>query len=125
MQEYGYASGVSMPVKNLIDEWVARLINENLFRGIGGGRLNNYWIIKNMMGSLMEEMVGTWNYTRSSVLQEKTKLIEHDTQLNRQDATAAWKRLALGLCTLGEGGICSVSVVPTVSMDMGSVLAMP
>ena len=42
MHEDGYAGGVSMPVRNLIDEWEARLINENLARGIGGGRLNHY-----------------------------------------------------------------------------------
>ena len=53
MQEDGYASGVSMSVRNLIDEWEARLINENLARDIGGGHLNHYWITKNMMGSLM------------------------------------------------------------------------
>ena len=69
--------------------------------------------------------VGTWNYTRSSVLQAKTKLLELDTLLNRQDATAPWKRLALGLYTSGEGGSGSVSTAPTVSMDMGSVLAKP
>lgn len=74
---------------NLIDKWEARLINENLATGIGGGRLNHYWIVKDMMGSLMEEMVGTWNYTRSSVLQAKTKLLELDNLLNRRDATAA------------------------------------
>ena len=91
MQEDGYASGVSMSVRNLIDEWEARLINKNMARGIGGGRLNHYRIIKNMMGSLMDEMVRTWNYNRSSVLQAKTKLLELDTFLNRRDATTTWK----------------------------------
>ena len=45
----------------------------------------------------MDEMVITWNYTHSSVLQAKTKLIELDIQLNKLDTTSAWKRLALGL----------------------------
>ena len=68
LHEDGYDIGVSMTVRTLIDEWESKLINENLARGIGGRRLNHYWIIKNMMGSLMEEMVGAWNYTRSFVL---------------------------------------------------------
>ena len=88
-----------MSVRTLINEWEARLVTDHLATGIGGDHLNHYWIVKNMMGSLMEEMVGTWNYTQSSILQEKTRLIEIDTQLNKWDATSAWKRLALGLYT--------------------------
>ena len=65
--------------------------------------------------------VGTWNYTRSSVLQTKTKILELDTLLNRREATTTWKKLALGLYTLGEGGSGSISMVPMVSMDMGSI----
>src|SRR5713101_7781479 len=99
IQEDGYDSGISMSVRTLIDDSEARLINEHLAKGIGGRHLNHYWIVKNMMGSLMEEMVGTWNYTHSSVLQEKTKLVELDTQFNKRDATSTWKNLALGLCT--------------------------
>ena len=125
MQEDGYSSGVSMLVGNLIDEWESRMINENLARGIGGRRLNHYWIIKNMMGFIMEEMVGTWNYSRSSVLEAKTKLIELDTKLNRWDATLAWNRLALGLCTLGEGGSGNVTRAPMILVDRGLVPAMP
>ena len=78
-----------MSVHTLIDKWEARLITKHLARGIGGGHLNHYWIVKNMMGSLMEDMVGTWNCTHSSVLLAKTRLIELDTQLNMGDATAA------------------------------------
>ena len=59
LQVDGYASGVSMSIRNLIDEWETRLVNENLSRGFRGGILNHYYILSNMMGSLMEEMVGT------------------------------------------------------------------
>ena len=58
MHEDGYADGVYMPMRNLIYEWESKLIDENLARGIGGARLNHYWIVKNMMGSLMEETLG-------------------------------------------------------------------
>ena len=46
-----------------------------------------------MMGSLVEEIFNNWSYTRNSVLLAKTKLIELDTQLNKLDATSAWKCL--------------------------------
>ena len=78
-------------MRTSIDEWESKLINENLARGIGGGHLNNYWIVKNMMGPLIEEMVSTWNYIRNSVLQEKPNLIQLGTHLNRWDAAAPWK----------------------------------
>ena len=77
------------------------------------------------MGFIMEEMVGTWNYSRSSVLEAKTKLIELDTKLNRWDATLAWNRLALGLCMPGEGGSVSVTGEPMILVDRGLVPAMP
>ena len=53
-----------------------------------------------MMGSLIEEMVGTCNDTRNSVLQDKTKLLELDTMFNRRDMMTTWKQLSMGLCTL-------------------------
>ena len=87
--------------------------------------MNHYKIVKNMMGSLMEEPVGTWNYTRSSVLHGKTKILGLDTILNRRDAMGAWKILALGICMMGEGESASVSAVPSVSMDIGSVPVTP
>ena len=77
----GYDNGITTPICNLIDDWETRLVNENLAQGIGGGIPNHYWIVKNMMGSLMEKMVGTWNHTGSSVLQEKSKILELNTVL--------------------------------------------
>ena len=53
-QEDGYNIGVSMLVNTLINEWESRLVIEHLARGIRGRHLNHYWIVKNMMGSLME-----------------------------------------------------------------------
>ena len=54
--EDGYDTGASILVRTLIDEWEAHLVTEHFARGIGGGHLNHCWTIKNMMGSLMEEM---------------------------------------------------------------------
>ena len=123
--EEGYDTDVSMPMRVLIDEWEAHLVTENLARGRGGDQINHYWIIKNMMGTLMEEMISKWNYTRNSVLSSKTKLIELDAQLNRLDTNSTWKCLAIGLCTRGndEGGIDSVMWGLSMSLDRSSVPA--
>ena len=50
MVEEGYEVGISMP-----DDWEARLVNGWLATGRGGGKINHYWILKNMMGVLMED----------------------------------------------------------------------
>ena len=125
-QDDGYDTSIYMPMHTLIDEWEARLVTEHLAKGTEGRHLNHDWIIKNMMGSLMEEMVSNWNYTRSSVLLVKTKLIELDTQLNKMDATLAWKCVAMGLYTTRnvEGGSDSVTGAPTASLDNISILMM-
>ena len=72
-------------------------------------------------------MVSTYNYARSLVLQDKTRLIELDTQLNKLDATSAWKCLALGLYTPdnNEGGSGGVIGEPTTSLDRSSVSMTP
>ena len=59
MAEEGYEVGISMHVCVLIDGWECRLVNEQLAIGRGGGKINHYWLIKNMMGGLMEDMLGS------------------------------------------------------------------
>ena len=69
------------------------------------------------MGTLMEEMLSNWNYTRSSVLSAKTKLIELDTQLNRFNATSAWKRLPIGICIVSNTKMGSRSATGGLSVE--------
>ena len=73
------------------------------------------------MGTLMEEMLSNWNYTHSYVLYTKTKLIELDTQLNRLDATSAWKRMAIEVCTVSNTEKGSKSATGGLSMERSSV----
>ena len=53
----GYNNEISLRVHSIIDEWEIMLVKENLVRDTDGGISNHYWIIKNMMGTLMEEML--------------------------------------------------------------------
>ena len=86
--EEGYNTGVSMIVRVLINEWETCLVTKHLARGRGGGHINHYYLIKNMMGTLMEEMASNWNYIHSLVFSAETKLIELDTQHNRLDTNS-------------------------------------
>ena len=59
MAEEGYEVGILMHACVLIHGWEGRLVNERLAIGRGGGKINHYWLIKNMMGGLMEDMFGS------------------------------------------------------------------
>ena len=63
----GYNNEISPQVQSIIDEWEIGLVKENLARDTDGGSPNHYWIVKNMMGTLMEEMLARWNHTRLAI----------------------------------------------------------
>ena len=96
MMEEGYDSSVSMLFRYFIDEWDSFLVTEHLAMGRGGDKINHDWIIKNMMGTLMEEMIRNWNSTLIIAISSKTKLANLDSQLTRLDTTLTWKHLAIG-----------------------------
>ena len=73
----------------------------------------------------MEEMIGTWNHTRSFVLQAKSKILELDTVITHRDAMTAWKKLVMGLDSTGDGGSGNVSMAPSGSMNVDSVSTAP
>ena len=64
---HGYNKDISPQVRSIIDDWEMRLVNKNFSHDIDGASPNNYWIVKNMMGSLMEEMLGRWNNTKLAI----------------------------------------------------------
>ena len=64
----GYNNDISPQVKSIIDDWESRLVNEYIARDIDGVSPNHYWIVKNMMGLLMEEMIWKWNNSKLEIL---------------------------------------------------------
>ena len=64
---YVYNNDISPQVQSIIDDWEMRLVNKNLSHNIDGASPNHYWIVKNRMGSLMEEMLGRWNNTKLAI----------------------------------------------------------
>ena len=54
------------------------MVNKNLARDIDGVSLNQYWIVKNMMGSLMEEILGKWNNSKLEISEAMSKMMDLD-----------------------------------------------
>ena len=64
---YGYNNDISMQVQSIIHDRKRRLVNGILASDIDGVSPNQYWIVKNMMGSLMEEMLKKWNNSKLAI----------------------------------------------------------
>ena len=60
----GYNNEISQQVQSIIDDWETMLVKDNLARDTDGSSPNHYWIIKNMRGMFMEEMLVRWNHTK-------------------------------------------------------------
>ena len=89
--EEGYEVSISFPVRILIEDSKGRVVNQRLAAGHGGSKINHYWLVKNMLGNIMEEMLGNWSVSRDTFLEVKEKIDEMDGQLNSLDANFAWK----------------------------------
>ena len=79
--EEGFDTGLSMPIRDLIDEWESRLV---IGIWLGVEVVENKPLLVNNnknMGMLMEEILSNWNYTQSIVLdQEQIDRTGHPTQ---------------------------------------------
>ena len=69
-------------------------MNHHLATRHGGRRINHYWLVKNMIGNLIEDMLGNWSVARDKVLAVKAKMVKMDCQLNSLDINFAWKCMA-------------------------------
>ena len=118
----GYNNEISSQVLSIIDEWETKLVKETLANDIDGGSPNHYWIVKNMMGMLMEEMPARWNHTKLAISQTTTKMVELDMVIMQRDVMAIWKKLAQGFDSLGDGGSGSVSMAPSSSMNVSPTM---
>ena len=103
---------ISPQVKSIIDDWERRMVNENIAHDIDGVRPNHYWITKNMMGLLMEEMLGKWNDTKLAISEAMSKMMELDMLIMERDMMDMWQKLAVVVDSLGDGGSENVSMAP-------------
>ena len=108
----GYNDDISPQVKSIIDDWERRLVNEYISSDIDGVSLNHYWIVKNMMVLVMEEMLGKWNNSKLVISEGASKMLELDMLIMERDMMDMWKKLAVGVDSLGDGGSKNVSMAP-------------
>ena len=53
-----------MHVRCMIDEWESKVVSEHLASRRNGGKINLYWMIKNMMAMLMKYLTNKSNGVR-------------------------------------------------------------
>lgn len=87
----GYGTEVSIPIRLLIDNWEARFIAHYLDAGRHEVHINSYWLVKNMMGILLEDMAANWAATQISTQSLRTYLDNMGTMLRGLNATFDWK----------------------------------
>ena len=65
-----------------------------------------------MMGLLMEEMLGKWNKSKLAISETASKMLELDMFIMERDMMDMWKKLVVGVDSLGDGGRENVSMAP-------------
>ena len=70
-----------MSIKCLIDEWESKAVSNHLASGKIGRCINHYWMMKNMLGLLLEDMVIKWNGARGVSQVLRTSIIQANMQL--------------------------------------------
>lgn len=78
-----------MPVCCLVDEWESKAFSDCLASRKSGGCINHYWMIKNMLALLLENMTTKWNGVwdmehglRASILQADMQLKNLERNFN-------------------------------------------
>ena len=71
-----------MRVCILIDDWEGRVVNQCLAIGHGDSRINHYWMVQNMLGNLMEDMLSNWSADHDTVLAVEEKMAKLDGHLS-------------------------------------------
>ena len=85
----GYDSTVSPPNRALIEEWEFSEVVEFLATGKYGNQINFYWLVKNMLVNLVEEVLMNWSTTTTSVMDVRGLLVHLDRKLASLDASLA------------------------------------
>ena len=74
-----------------MEAWENKVLNCKLSTGEEGGRINHYWMLKNMLFNLAEDMVSNWAKVQITIHSMKAKIAEMDAQLMAMDNSFSWK----------------------------------
>ena len=79
----------------MINDWESRVVIEHLDSRRNGGRINHHWMMKNMMGMLMEYFTTKWSGSRETVQFIMICMIQTDEKLNSLEVNFNWKHYAI------------------------------
>ena len=65
-------------VRVLVEAWENKVLNRKLSTGEEGGNINHYWMLKNMLYNLAEDMLSNWAEARMVIHTMKRKVVEID-----------------------------------------------
>ena len=82
---------IFLRVRVLVEAWENKVLNCKLSTGEEGGRINHYWMLKNMLCNLAEDMLSNCAEARIAVHSIKAKIAEMDAQLTAMDNSFSWK----------------------------------
>ena len=73
-----YEPHISSRVRVLVEARENWVLNQKLSTGEDGSQINNYWMMKNMLCNLAEDMLNNWSKARMAVHTMKSKIAEID-----------------------------------------------
>ena len=79
----------------MIDEWESRVVSEHLASGRNGGKTNHYWMVKNMMGMLMEDLTNKWNEAMDMAQSMWTYLNQTDEHMIKLETNFNWRHYTI------------------------------
>ena len=77
----GFVEQISMPIRFLINDWESKAVSDHLASGKSSGHINHYWMMKNMLGRLLEDMTVKWNGARGVAQGLLTSILQANMQL--------------------------------------------
>ena len=72
-----------------MEAWESRVLNQNLATSQDVSQINHYWLMKNMIYNLMEDMLTNWVDARETVQTVKTRISEIDAQFMAMESSFA------------------------------------
>lgn len=70
------------------------VLNQKLSTREDGRQINHYWMMKNMMCNLAEDMLSNWSKAWVAIHTMKSKISQIEAQITAMDNSFAWKGTA-------------------------------
>ena len=82
---------VLMSVRFLIDDWEDSIVAQQLALACAAEKINHYWVVKIMMGLLMEDIQSKWRISKEAILDMRVSMEQTINCLNNVDDNFDWE----------------------------------